>query len=42
MRVLFSDKVFVEPMGLFDLETYSWDRDEFFGGDVDDKATGQS
>lgn len=41
MGVLFSDEVFVEPVGLFDLETYSGDGDEFFGGDVDYEATAQ-
>jgi hypothetical protein len=42
MRVSFTDKVFVEPVRLLDLETYPGKRHEFLCGDVDDKAAGNS
>lgn len=37
---MFTDEIFVEPVGLFDLETDTFDGGGFFGGDVDDEATG--
>lgn len=40
-RVQRTDKVFVEPLGLLDLEADSLDRLEFFLGQVDDKTDAQ-
>jgi hypothetical protein len=39
-RVLLPHKIFVIPMGLFDLETDSFDGCKFFVRDVDNKTTG--
>jgi len=39
MRVLFPDKILVEPVCLFYLEADSWYRHELFGGYVDNKST---
>jgi len=38
MRVLFADKVFVEPVCLFDLKTYASQGNEFLSRDVNDEA----
>ena len=39
MWVLLSNEILIEPMCLLDLEAYPRDRNELFGGYVDDKAT---
>ena len=38
MGVLFADKVFVEPVCLFDLKTYASQGNEFLSRDVNDEA----
>jgi len=38
MGILFADKVFVEPVCLFDLKTYASQGYEFLSRDVDDEA----
>jgi hypothetical protein len=38
MRIFFTDKVFVEPVSLFDLETYSRKGNKFLCRDVDYEA----
>jgi hypothetical protein len=39
MWVLFTNEIFIEPMRLFYLETYSCDGFEFFRGYIDYEAT---